>query len=74
MIVVLGDGIAVNPDFVISVGRSFHDTHILVRTSDGHCHEVQRGYGETIWAAEKRIVALLNPPAKEPRDENERSG
>lgn len=72
MIVKIGDGIAVNPVFVVSVTRSFHDTHVLVRTKDGACHEVTRGYGESIWDAEKRIIDLLNSARKEEPNEDER--
>jgi hypothetical protein len=74
VIVDLGRGIAVNPDHVVSVTRDYHEKLLLVRTVDGATHEVEKQYSESIYDAEARVLKLLNPPAKEPRDEDERSG
>ncbi|AWD21604.1 hypothetical protein [Fuscovulum blasticum] len=55
----LGNGIAVNPEHIVSVTRSFHENHLIITDVLGNRHEVSRGYGESIYDAEKRVVALL---------------
>ena len=59
----LGDGIFVNPEHVVSVRRSFHDTLVIVRDMLGDTHEVQRRYGESIWDAERRVSKTINDAA-----------
>lgn len=63
MIVDVGHGVALNPDHVVSVRRSFHENHVLITDVTGMCHEIARGYGESIYETEARIVRLLSSPA-----------
>lgn len=72
MLVRVGDGIALNPEHVVSITQSFHGTHLIITDVLGKAHEVSRGYGESIYETESRITKLLT--TKEPRDENERAG
>ena len=60
MIVCLGNNVFVNPEHVVSVTRTFHENGLIVVDILGNRHEVQRQYGETIYEAEKRGLALLN--------------
>lgn len=60
MLVDLGDGIALNPDHAVSVRHDFYGRYLIVTDVLGNVHEVQRRYGESIWDAEKRVVAALS--------------
>ncbi len=62
MLVNFGNGIVLNPDHVVSVCRSFHENHLIITDALGVRHEVSRGYGESIWDAEKRVIAMLMAP------------
>lgn len=66
-LVELGNGIAVNPEHVVSVRRSFHENHLIITDVLGNVHEVPRGYGESIYDAEKRVVAMLTSQKGTPK-------
>ncbi len=60
MIVDLGNGVALNPGQVVSVRRSYHETHLIITDVLGQVHEVPRSYGESIYDVEKRVIAMLS--------------
>nr|WP_321511131.1 hypothetical protein [uncultured Celeribacter sp.] len=62
MIVKLESGIALNPAHVVSVTRDHYGKFVIVRDVLGDAHEVQVGYRESVYEAEKRVVAILNGP------------
>lgn len=62
MIVELAPGVRVNPFYVASVKRDFHEKMLLVYMADGMIHEVPKQYGESIFAAEERVEKLLRQP------------
>lgn len=67
MIVTLGPGIAVNPAQIVSVRQDYHGKKLLITDVLGHIHEISPQYGESIYEAQSRILALLNDslPEKE---------
>lgn len=65
MIVDLGNGIALNPDHVVSVRRDYYGKYLIITDVLGNVHEVQVRYGETIYEAEKRVITMLSKPLTE---------
>lgn len=63
MIVELAPGTRVNPFYVASVKRGFHEKMLLVHMADGRVHEVPKQYGESIFDAEARVEKLLRCPS-----------
>lgn len=60
MLVPINNTLSLNPDFVISIKQDYHGRLILIRDSSGETHEVERGYGESIFEAQTRIAKLLS--------------
>lgn len=62
MIVDLGNGVALNPDHVVSIRQDYHGGYLIIRDVLGNVHEVQRGHRESIWQAQERVTKLLSKP------------
>ncbi|MDF2141237.1 hypothetical protein [Paenirhodobacter sp. CAU 1674] len=65
MIVDLGNGVILNPAHVVSVQRDYYGKYLKITDVLGNVHEVQVKYGETIYEAEERVIAMLSKPMTE---------